>query len=102
LNIEHAELLLREAQQNTIVFVVSIYGINSILDARTGHAFANIERGSFIRKIRQHCEKIADGSHHYVVRADLWATRYEFARVEIGCQSPFGIYRLLSHPSNIF
>jgi hypothetical protein len=45
-NIEHAELLLREALQSSIVFVVSIYGINSILDARTGHAFAKIERGA--------------------------------------------------------
>jgi hypothetical protein len=45
-NIEHAALLLREALQSSIVFVVSIYGINSILDARTGHAFAKIERGA--------------------------------------------------------
>jgi toxin ParE1/3/4 len=26
---------------------------------------------SFIREIRQHCEKIADGPHHYVARPDL-------------------------------
>ena len=29
---------------------------------------------SFIREIRQHCEKIADGSHHYAVRPDLGDT----------------------------
>jgi toxin ParE1/3/4 len=26
---------------------------------------------SFIREIRQHCAKIADGPHHYVARPDL-------------------------------
>jgi toxin ParE1/3/4 len=29
---------------------------------------------SFIREIRQHCEKIADGPHHYVARPDLGDT----------------------------
>ena len=29
---------------------------------------------SFIREIRQHCEKIAEGPHHYVARPDLGDT----------------------------
>jgi toxin ParE1/3/4 len=29
---------------------------------------------SFIREIRQHCEKIADGPHHYAARPDLGDT----------------------------
>lgn len=29
---------------------------------------------SFIREMRQHCEKIAEGPHHYVVRPDLGDT----------------------------
>src|SRR5882724_1899961 len=29
---------------------------------------------SFIREIRQHCEKVADGPHHYVARPDLGDT----------------------------
>jgi toxin ParE1/3/4 len=37
---------------------------------------------SFIREIRQHCEKIADGPHHYAARP-AWATRYGFAHTEI-------------------
>jgi plasmid stabilization system protein ParE len=29
---------------------------------------------SFIREVRQHCEKIADGPHHYAARPDLGDT----------------------------
>jgi toxin ParE1/3/4 len=29
---------------------------------------------SFIREMRQHCEKIAEGPHHYVARPDLGDT----------------------------
>jgi toxin ParE1/3/4 len=37
---------------------------------------------SFIREMRQNCEKIAEGPHHYVARTGL-ATRYGFGRTEI-------------------
>ena len=37
---------------------------------------------SFIREIRQHCERIADGPHH-TQRVQTWATRYGFAYTEI-------------------
>jgi toxin ParE1/3/4 len=30
-----------------------------------------LRTASFIREIRQHCENIADGPHHYVSRPDL-------------------------------
>ncbi len=49
-NIEHAEVLLREALQSSIVFVVSIYGINSILHARTGHARKQLGRNPVRRR----------------------------------------------------
>ena len=50
---------------------------------------------SFIREIRQHCKKIADGSHHYAVRPGLGDTIRKHL-------DPFGINCLLSPPSNIF
>jgi toxin ParE1/3/4 len=37
---------------------------------------------SFIREIRQHCEKIADGPRRYVAGALTWATRYGSAHTE--------------------
>jgi toxin ParE1/3/4 len=79
---------------------------------------------SFIREIRQHCEKIAEGPHHYVARPDLGDTiricvhgNYLIVfepfddgalilRVRVAWlpkhYGPFGFYRFLSHPSNIF
>jgi plasmid stabilization system protein ParE len=54
---------------------------------------------SFIREIRQHCEKIADGPHHYVARPDLG----DAIRICAHGNYPkhldaFGIYCLLSPP----
>ena len=100
---------------------------------------------SFIREIRQHCEKIADGPHHHVARPDLgrhdtdlrtwklpnrlravrrrrthtastsWCPKRARSSRQLNDPliairvawlpkhlDPFGIYRLLSPPSNIF
>jgi toxin ParE1/3/4 len=50
---------------------------------------------SFIREMRQHCEKIAGGPDHYAARPDLGDTIRKHL-------DPFGINCLLSPPSNIF
>jgi plasmid stabilization system protein ParE len=67
--------------------------------------------------MRQHCEKIADGPHHYVARPDLGDAiricahgNYQLLIHLIAIRvawlpkhlDPFGIYRLLSPPNNIF
>ena len=45
---------------------------------------------SLIREMRQRCEKIAEGPHHYVVRPDLSGTDFRgLSKIQPNCRAKF-------------